>query len=161
MSQYVTFTLDGALYGVDVTRVQEVLRSHTRTRVPLAPDVVAGLVNLRGQVVLSIDLRRRLRLVDRAADVDPMMVVVQVAGEPVNLLVDSIGDVMEVGPESFSAPPDTIDAEARELILGAHKLDHGLLLVLDVDRATAARLTPVPAVGPLRPGRLPEHGCEG
>lgn len=138
MSQYVTFTLDGALYGVDVTRVQEVLRSHTRTRVPLAPDVVAGLVNLRGQVVLSIDLRRRLRLIDRATDIDPMMVVVQVAGEPVNLLVDTIGDVMEVGPDSFSPPPDTIEPEARELILGAHKLEHGLLLVLDVDRATAA-----------------------
>ena len=60
MSQYVTFTLDGRLYGIDVVRVQEALRSHSRTRVPLAPPTIAGLVNLRGQVVLTIDLRTRL-----------------------------------------------------------------------------------------------------
>lgn len=138
MSQYVTFTLGGSLYGVDVTRVQEALRSHVRTRVPLAPVGVAGLVNLRGQVVLTVDLRPRLGLAPLDDDAQPMMVVVEVAGEPVSLLVDAIGDVMEVGPETFEAPPDTLDAALRPLILGAHKLDGRLLLVLDVDQATAA-----------------------
>ncbi|GIG35517.1 chemotaxis protein CheW [Cellulomonas pakistanensis] len=138
MSQYVTFSLGGSLYGVDVTRVQEALRSHVRTRVPLAPPAVAGLVNLRGQVVLTVDLRPRLGLEPLGEDAEPMMVVVQVAGEPVSLLVDEIGDVMEVGPETFEAPPETLDAALRPLILGAHKLDGRLLLVLDVDQATAA-----------------------
>ncbi|MBD3780038.1 MULTISPECIES: chemotaxis protein CheW [unclassified Cellulomonas] len=138
MSQYVTFSLGGSLYGVDVTRVQEALRSHVRTRVPLAPPGVAGLVNLRGQVVLTVDLRPRLGLEALGEDAEPMMVVVQVAGEPVSLLVDEIGDVMEVGPETFEAPPETLDAALRPLILGAHKLDGRLLLVLDVDQATAA-----------------------
>ena len=138
MSQYVTFSLGGSLYGVDVTRVQEALRSHVRTRVPLSPPAVAGLVNLRGQVVLTVDLRPRLGLEPRGEDAEPMMVVVQVAGEPVSLLVDEIGDVMEVGPETFEAPPETLDAALRPLILGAHKLDGRLLLVLDVDQATAA-----------------------
>lgn len=138
MSQYVTFTLDGSLYGIDVVRVQEALRSHTRTRVPLAPPTVAGLVNLRGQVVLTIDLRTRLGLAGRADLAEPMMVVVQVDGEPVSLLVDEIGDVVEVGPGSFESPPDTLDATLRPLILGAHKLEAGLLLVLDVDQAAAA-----------------------
>ncbi|WP_448059141.1 chemotaxis protein CheW [Cellulomonas hominis] len=138
MSQYVTFTLGGSHYGVDVTRVQEALRSHTRTRVPLAPPGVAGLVNLRGQVVLTVDLRPRLGLEPLAETAEPMMVVVQVAGEPVSLLVDEIGDVVEVGPESFETPPDTLEAALRPLILGAHKLERGLLLVLDVDQATAA-----------------------
>jgi len=138
MSQYVTFSLGGSLYGVDVTRVQEALRSHVRTRVPLSPPAVAGLVNLRGQVVLTVDLRPRLGLEPLGEDAEPMMVVVQVAGEPVSLLVDEIGDVMEVGPESFEAPPETLDAALRPLILGAHKLDGRLLLVLDVDQATAA-----------------------
>jgi purine-binding chemotaxis protein CheW len=138
MSQYVTFSLGGSLYGVDVTRVQEALRSHVRTRVPLSPPAVAGLVNLRGQVVLTVDLRPRLGLEPLGEDAEPMMVVVQVAGEPVSLLVDEIGDVMEVGPETFEAPPDTLDAALRPLILGAHKLDGRLLLVLDVDQATAA-----------------------
>lgn len=138
MSQYVTFSLGGSLYGVDVTRVQEALRSHTRTRVPLAPPGVSGLVNLRGQVVLTVDLRPKLGLAPLGEDAEPMMVVVQVDGEPVSLLVDEIGDVMEVGPDSFEAPPETLDAELRPLILGAHKLDGRLLLVLDVDQATAA-----------------------
>jgi purine-binding chemotaxis protein CheW len=138
MSQYVTFSLGGSLYGVDVTRVQEALRSHVRTRVPLSPPAVAGLVNLRGQVVLTVDLRPRLGLEPLGEDAEPMMVVVQVAGEPVSLLVDEIGDVMEVGPETFEAPPETLDAGLRPLILGAHKLDGRLLLVLDVDPATAA-----------------------
>ena len=136
--QYVTFTLGGSLYGVDVTRVQEALRSHVRTRVPLAPVGTAGLVNLRGQVVLTIDLRTRLGLTGRADLAEPMMVVVQVDGEPVSLLVDEIGDVVEVGPGSFETPPDTLDATLRPLILGAHKLEAGLLLVLDVDQAAAA-----------------------
>ncbi|WP_028048030.1 chemotaxis protein CheW [Cellulomonas sp. URHE0023] len=138
MSQYVTFTLDGRLYGIDVVRVQEALRSHTRTRVPLSPPTIAGLVNLRGQVVLTIDLRTRLGLPGRSALDEPMMVVVQVAGEAVSLLVDEIGDVVDVGPASFETPPDTLDAVMRPLIRGAHKLDEGLLLVLDVDQTVAA-----------------------
>jgi purine-binding chemotaxis protein CheW len=138
MTQYVTFTLGGGLYGVDVTRVQEALRAHTRTRVPLAPVDVAGLVNLRGQVVLTIDLRPRLGVPPLAADAEPMMVVVQVDGEPVSLLVDEIGDVVEVGPERFEVPPDTLDVGLRRLITGAYKLDSSLLLILDVDQAVAA-----------------------
>lgn len=138
MSQYVTFTLDGTLYGIDVLRVQEALRSHTRTRVPLASGDVAGLVNLRGQVVLTVDLRTRLGIADRLGEREPMMVVVKTGGEVVSLLVDEIGDVVEVGPESFAAPPDTLDPEMRAVIRGAHKLDGRLLLVLDVDQAVAA-----------------------
>lgn len=137
MSQYVTFTLDGALYGVDVTRVQEVLRSHTRTRVPLADATIAGLVNLRGQVVLTVDLRTRLRIAGREEGREPMMVVVEVAGEPVSLLVDEIGDVVQVDSSTFENPPDTLTGAMRDLILGAHKLDERLLLVLDVDQAAA------------------------
>lgn len=137
MSQYVTFTLGGTLYGVDVLRVQEALRSHARTRVPLAPADVAGLVNLRGQVVLTVDLRTRLGVTGRTDD-EPMMVVVQAGGEVVSLLVDEIGDVVEVGPDSFAPPPDTLDPALRAVIRGAHKLDGRLLLVLDVDEAVAA-----------------------
>jgi purine-binding chemotaxis protein CheW len=138
VSQYVTFVLDGSLYGIDVVRVQEALRSHTRTRVPLAPPTVGGLVNLRGQVVLTIDLRTRLGLGTRPGDAEPMMVVVQVAGEAISLLVDEIGEVVDVGPGTFETPPDTLDPLVRPLIVGAHKLDDGLLLVLDVDQAVAA-----------------------
>ena len=136
--QLATFVLEGAHYGVDVLRVQEALRWQARTPVPLAPPGISGLVNLRGQVVLTVDLRVRLGLAPLAEDAEPMMVVVQVGGEPVSLLVDEIGDVIDVDDSQFEAPPDTLPATLRDVILGAYKLDGGLLLALDVDKATAA-----------------------
>ncbi len=137
MSRYVTFTLGAATYGIDVLRVQEALTARPRTRVPLAAPDVAGLVNLRGQVVLALDLRTRLGLPPRG-DEEPMMIVVQVDGEPVSLLVDAVGDVVDAGPDSFEEPPATLDPALRALVRGAHKLEDRLLLVLDVDEAVAA-----------------------
>ncbi len=136
-TQYVTFTLDGAHYGVEVAKVQEVLRAQRRTPVPLADTDIAGLVNLRGQVVMTIDLRTRLGLPAMPAGQEPMMVVAQVAGETVSLLVDEIGDVVSVDVDQFERPPETLVGPMRELIVGAYKLDTGLLLALDVERATA------------------------
>ncbi|KQX68064.1 chemotaxis protein CheW [Angustibacter sp. Root456] len=136
-AQLATFTLDGHVYGVDVDRVQEVLRSQPRTRVPLAPPAVAGLVNLRGQVLTAIDLRTRLGLSERGDGVEPMVVVIRVAGEPISLLVDSIGDVVDVDPQDFEPPPDTLVDTGRDLVLGVYKLPGRLLLALDPDRAVA------------------------
>lgn len=135
--QLATFGLDGARYGIDVRHVQEVLRHQPRTPVPLAPPGTAGLVNLRGQVVLAVDLRVRLGLEPLAPDAEPMMIVVQVDGEPISVLVDEIGDVVDVDESQFEPPPDTLDPALRDVIRGAYKLDGGLLLALDVDRATA------------------------
>jgi purine-binding chemotaxis protein CheW len=137
-ARLVTFTLDGRLYGVDVKAVQEVLRGQPRTRIPLAPDTVAGLINLRGQVMSAIELRARLGLPDRRDDQVPMLVVVRVAGETIALLVDTIGAVMDVDDDQFELPPDTLAGPAREFLFGAYKLDNQLLLALDVDRAAAA-----------------------
>jgi len=136
--QFATFTVAGARYGIDVLRVQEALRMQTRTAVPLAPAGISGLVNLRGQVVMLLDLRTRLRLGPLEGDAEPMMIVVEVDGEPISLLVDEIGDVIDAEDSQFEAPPDTLPAALREVILGAYKLDDGLLLALDVTRATAA-----------------------
>ena len=130
--QFATFTLDGARYGVDVLRVQEALRAHTRTPVPLAPRGIAGLVNLRGQVVMTIDLRSRLGLAPLPGDAEPMMVVVQVDGEPISLLVDEIGDVLDVEDDQF-AELTSLAAEDRRLVTGAYHLDGAVLHVLDVD----------------------------
>ena len=135
-ARMVTFELDGRLYGVDVNSVQEVLRGQTRTRVPLAPTSVAGLINLRGQVLAAMDLREQLGLPPRSADAaEPMMVVIRVDGEPIALLVDRIGAVVDVNDDSFEAPPDTLTGPTRELIRGAYKLEGELLLALDVERA--------------------------
>lgn len=132
--QYCTFMLDNLYFGVDVKEVQEVIRFHDMTPVPLAPDVIRGLINLRGQIVTAIDLRRRLELRPAPPDRKPMNVVVRSDESVASLLVDQIGDVVEVDEESFEKPPDTLEGAARDLILGAHKLEKRLLLVLDTKR---------------------------
>ena len=136
--QLATFRLDGDLYGVEVAHVQEVLRSQSLTRVPLAPAAVAGLINLRGQVVTAIELRERLGRPPRPADTDAVVIVVRLDGEAVSLLVDSIADVVDVDAADFEAPPDTLEGQERDLIRGAYKLDGQLLLALDVHKAVSA-----------------------
>jgi purine-binding chemotaxis protein CheW len=133
--QYCTFFLDGHYFGIDVLRVQEIIRFQQMTRVPLAPAVVRGLINLRGQIVTGIDLRRRLNLKDRPADQLPVNVVVQTSDGAVSLLVDEIGDVVEVSEKQFEPPPETLRGSERELVRGAYKLPGRLLLILDTDRA--------------------------
>jgi purine-binding chemotaxis protein CheW len=132
---YCTFELDGLFFGVQVLAVQEVIRYQRMTSVPLAPEVVRGLINLRGQVVTAIDLRCRLGMAPLPDGRLPMNVVVRTADGPVSLLVDSIGDVIEVDDDTFEPPPDTLTGVAAELITGVYKLEGRLLLVLDIDKA--------------------------
>jgi purine-binding chemotaxis protein CheW len=133
--QYCTFLLDGMLFGVEVPCVQEVIRYRPMTRVPLASRVVSGLINLRGQIVAAIDLRRRLGLPDRPAGESPMNVVIRTSDAAVSLLVDEIGDVIEVSSDTFEPSPETLEASARSLVRGAHKLAGRLLLVLNTAEA--------------------------
>jgi purine-binding chemotaxis protein CheW len=132
--QYGTFTLDGLLFGIEVDRIQEVIRAQEMTAVPLAPPVIGGLINLRGEIVTAIDLRRRLQLAERSTGTAPMNVVIRTRDGAISLLVDQIGDVVDVAPDSFEEPPGTLTGVALSLIRGAHKLDGCLLLVLDTDR---------------------------
>lgn len=136
--QLVTFAVGEHLYGIAVERVQEVLPERVTTRVPLAPPDVAGLVNLRGQVVLSLDLRSRLGLPPTPPEIERMIVVVRQGTEPVSLVVDRIGDVAEVDESQFEEPPQTLSESLRQLIVGAYKLPEHLLLSLDIDAVTAA-----------------------
>ena len=133
--QYATFSVDGLFFGVEATRVQEVIRYQEMTPVPLTPRTVAGLINLRGEIVTAVDLRARLGLPERPQGRLPMNVVLTTVDGAVSLLVDEIGDVLDVDGDTFEAPPETLRGAARELITGAHKLDGHLLLLLDTDRA--------------------------
>jgi len=137
--QFCTFSLENDCFGIDVQQVQEVLRYQEQTRVPLAPKVVRGLINLRGQIVTALDLRCRLELRERADDARPMNVVVRTHDNVVSLLVDEIGDVVEVAEEAFEPAPETLTGIARELITGAYKLADRLLLILDIEKTV---LTP-------------------
>lgn len=134
-AQLSTFLVGNLLFGVNVERVQEVLRYQQMTRVPQAPEVIEGLINLRGQIVTAIDMRRRLELPPRAEGQNPMNMVVRTEGAAVSLLVDEIGDGMEVEGSMWERPPENLSATARALISGVYKLEGRLLLLLDVDRA--------------------------
>jgi purine-binding chemotaxis protein CheW len=133
--QFATFHLGELFLGVEVEKVQEVLRYQDMTPVPLASPVVRGLINLRGQIVTAIDLRRRFQLDERPEGERPMNVVLRAEDTLVSLLVDEIGDVLHIGEERFEAAPETLHGPARDLIRGVFKLDGALLLVLDADRA--------------------------
>ncbi len=137
MKQLVTFTVDGRVLGVDVTRVREVLRSQEVTRVPLAPPQIAGLINLRGEIVTAFDLRVALGRAQRDQDDRPMNVVVATEHGPVSMLVDDVSDVLDLDEGSIERPPSTLRGSARDLIIGAYKLDGRLLLELDLDAVIA------------------------
>ena len=126
--QFGTFFVDDLFFGIEVLQVQEVIRYQAMTLVRLAPPAVQGLINLRGQIVTAIALGQRLELKDREVR-DLMNMVIRTADGVVSLLVDSIGDVLEVNDDLLEPPPNTIQGVARELIAGVYKLEGRLLLV--------------------------------
>lgn len=132
--QFCTFHIADLFVGIDVHHVQEILRFQPMTRVPRAPRAVSGLINLRGQIVTTIDLRCRLDLPPRQDGQPPMNVVVRDDDNAVSLLVDRIGDVLEVADDSREPPPVTVEASLRSLIAGTYKRPDQLLLVLDHER---------------------------
>ena len=131
---YCTFSVGELDLGVEVSSVQEVIRYQPTTRIPLASNNVQGLMNLRGQIVTALDLRSRLGLPVEKKDSQLMNVVVRSPDGPVSLLVDEIGDVVEVEQERFEPPPETLQGSQREFIRGALKLETSLLLLLDTNR---------------------------
>jgi purine-binding chemotaxis protein CheW len=130
-----TFRLAGSLFGIEVTQVQEVLREQPMTRVPLAPPEVRGLINLRGQIVTAIDLRDRLGFPPPKEATSPMNVVVQTEHGVASLLVDAIGDVIDVTDRELERTPETVPRQLREIVRGVYKLPGELVLLLDPDRA--------------------------
>lgn len=135
---YATFHVDDAFFGVDATDVQEVIRTQPMTRVPLASDEVSGLINLRGQVVVAIDMRRRLGMPEPDEGTERLNVIVRTEHGPVSLIVDDIGDVLEADLDELETPPPTLTPPTRDLVSAVHQLDERLLLVIDVSRTIDA-----------------------
>lgn len=143
---YCTFRVGHLLFGVEVRHVQEVLRHQRTSPVPLAPGMVHGLMNLRGQIVTALDLRKRLELQTGHSDRLPMNVVLRSADGPVSLLVDEIGDVIEVEVRQYESTPDTLPDRIRTCVQGVYKLAGQLLLVLDTG-SLDTRADPARGVG--------------
>ncbi len=132
--QFSTFYIDHYYLGVEVGKVQEIIRYQKMTKIPLSVDVIGGLINLRGQIVTAIDLHKRLLLKDRPKEIEPMNVIVRDGESSFSLLVDQIGDVISVEDDKISQPPENLSGETKELISSVYKLDKQLLLVLDTQK---------------------------
>ncbi len=130
--QFVSFWINNELLGVPVSVVQEVLTAQQIAETPLARAEVAGLLNLRGQIVTAVNLRRRLGLPERANGLPSMNVVVRHLGESFSLLVDDVGDVISVDGLQSEPPPRTLDSRWRSLVTGVIRLDDGLFVILDL-----------------------------
>jgi purine-binding chemotaxis protein CheW len=132
--QLCTFYVGDSYFGIPVDQVQEVVRPQPITPVPLAPKVIRGLINLRGQILTAIDLRNRLGLGEPGDPAKLINVVVRTSDAPVSFLVDEIGEVLDVDQKTFESPPETLQGDMRELICGAYKLRDSLLLALNTER---------------------------
>jgi purine-binding chemotaxis protein CheW len=135
--RYCTFGVGELLLGIDVDRVQEVLRDQEITPVPLADPSVLGLLNLRGQIVTAIDARHRLGLAERPAGQSVAHVIVRCADEAVSLAVDIEDEVVAVDDDAYEHVPETLSQSIGSLLTGVYKLDAALLLVLEVDLAVS------------------------
>jgi purine-binding chemotaxis protein CheW len=131
--EYVTVTVDGQLFGLPIARVQDVFLLSQMTRVPLAPDDIAGIVNLRGRIVTAIDMRSRLGLGKRE-QAAPMAVGIDCDGESYGLVIDSVGEVLKLGADTAEPVPVNLDDRLKRVASGIHRLETELLVVLDVDR---------------------------
>ncbi|MFV2072477.1 MAG: chemotaxis protein CheW [Thermoanaerobaculales bacterium] len=134
-NQFCTFSVGDLQLGIEIERIHEVLYETAITPVPLAPPSVCGLINLRGQIIAAVDLRKRFGLAEEKTKAAHATLVLGDGDHLLSFVVDRVGDVVEVGSEDYEEPPNTLKGEARRLIRGAYKLQDSLLLVLDVEFA--------------------------
>ena len=134
INEYVTVTIGDHLFGLPISRVQDVFVPDRLTRVPLAPAEVAGILNLRGRVVTAIEMRARLDLGTREAGRPVMAIGIELKGESYGLLVDAVGEVMQLAAGECEAKPANLDPRLGRVAAGVYRLESQLLIVLDVDR---------------------------
>jgi purine-binding chemotaxis protein CheW len=134
VTEYVTTMIGEQLFGLPISRVQDVFMPERLTRVPLASGDVAGVLNLRGRIVTAIDMRARLGLPKASSEGPPMAVGVELRGESYGLLIDSIGEVLKLADDSHEVNPVNLDPRLAKMAAGVHRLDGQLMVVLDVDR---------------------------
>lgn len=132
--QLCTFYINEHLFGIEVDRIQEVIKHHQMTPVPLSPTFVGGLINLRGQIVMAIDLKDKMNLDKSLENSAQMNIVLRHADSLISLLVDSVGDVISVSPEQIESEHYHLPPEVSKLIMGICKTEQNLLMVLDPEQ---------------------------
>jgi purine-binding chemotaxis protein CheW len=131
---YATFYVADFYFGIPSAAVVELTSATSITPVPLAPPAVSGLINLRGQIVTAIDVRRRFGIAPRAGCQNTITVFVALGGNMFGLVIDRISDILELDAQHFDKSPSYLPAVAADLIIGFHKLPDKLMFVLNVDR---------------------------
>jgi purine-binding chemotaxis protein CheW len=134
VTEYVTAVIGDQLFGLPISRVQDVFMPDRLTRVPLAPPEIAGVLNLRGRIVTAIDMRERLGLPGRDDGRPAMAVGIESRGESYGLLIDTVGEVLKLSEGTREANPVNLDAQLVRVSAGVHRLEKQLLVILDVDR---------------------------
>jgi purine-binding chemotaxis protein CheW len=139
LSDYVTFTTAGQMFGLPIECVQDVFKPSRITRVPLAGPDIAGVLNLRGRIVTAIELRSRLGLDARDEGQVPMAIGIESRGESFGLLVDAVGEVLKLADYDRESNPINLDGKLAALSAGVYRLEGQLLVVLDIDRVLDLR----------------------
>jgi len=137
LTEYVTFTVAGQLFGLPIERVQDVFKPSNMTRVPLAGPEIAGVLNLRGRIVTAIHLSSRLDLESRdleSRDKSTMAIGIEAGAESFGLLVETVGEVLKLVDSDREPNPINLDRNLARVSSGVFRLDGQLLVVLDVDR---------------------------
>ncbi len=133
-TEYVKVVIGNQLFGLPISRVQDVFVPDRLTRVPLSPPEIAGVLNLRGRIVTAVDMRRRLDLEKRNGNEPLMAIGIDLRSESYGLLVDSVGEVLKFPNGACEAKPANLDPRWARMASGVIRLDGQLLVVLDVDR---------------------------
>jgi purine-binding chemotaxis protein CheW len=139
LTEYVTVTIGDHMFGLPIFRVQDVFVPVGLTRVPLAPPEVAGILNLRGRVVTAIDMRSRLDFGEREPGTPVMAIGIELKGESYGLLVDAVGEVMQLHNSACEPKPTNLDPRLSRVAAGIYRLEGQLMVVLDVDRVLDIR----------------------
>lgn len=132
--QLVTFSIGDEEFGVDILKVQEIIRTMEITKVPKAPEFVEGVINLRGKVIPIIDLRKRFGMETRAHDKNTRIIVIEINNMIVGFVVDSVSEVLRISADTVEPPPPVVAGVESEYIKGVGKLADRLLIMLDLDR---------------------------
>jgi len=127
--QLVSFNIGTEEFGVDILKVQEINRMVEITRVPQAPNYVEGVINLRGKVVPIVDLRKRFNLELKEYDKNTRIVVVDIDGNIMGMIVDSVSEVLRLSANTIEPPPDIVTGVNAEYIKGVAKLEDRLLIL--------------------------------
>jgi len=132
--EYITVSIADQFFGLPILEVQDVFSPENITGVPMAKQDVAGVLNLRGRIVTVIDMHKRLGLPPRESEIPQMAVGIGYKGESYGLIIDQVGEVLRLSPETFEPNPANLDPRWASISAGVHRLDGSLMVILDVEK---------------------------